>query len=41
MSLPTLLLFVGHEPLSQVVGFTSKRQLLQVVDEALATTTAA
>ena len=37
MSLPTLLLFVGHKPVSQVVGFTSKRQLLQVVDEALAT----
>ena len=26
MSLPTLLLFVGHKPVSQVVGFTSKRQ---------------
>ena len=37
MSLPTLLLFVGHKPVSQVVGFTSKRQLLQFVDEALAT----
>lgn len=37
MSLPTLLLFVGHKPVSQVIGFTSKRQLLRVVDEALAT----
>jgi thioredoxin 1 len=36
MSLPTLLLFVRGTPIRQVIGFTSKGRLLQVVDESLA-----
>jgi thioredoxin 1 len=36
MSVPTLLLFVRGTPIRQVIGFTSKGRLLQVLDEALA-----
>jgi thioredoxin 1 len=36
MSLPTLLLFVKGTPVRQVIGFTSKGRLLEVIDDALA-----
>jgi thioredoxin 1 len=35
MSLPTLLLFVEGTPVRQVIGFTSKGRLLELIDEAL------
>jgi len=35
MSLPTLLLFAGGEPVRQVIGFVSKGRLLAFIDEAL------
>jgi thioredoxin 1 len=35
MSIPTLLLFVNGAPVRQVVGFTPKGRLLDLVDEAL------
>jgi thioredoxin len=35
MSLPTLLLFVKGTPVRQVIGFTSKGRLLELIDEAL------
>jgi len=37
MSLPTLLLFVNGVPVRQMVGFTSKGRLLELIDEALET----
>jgi thioredoxin len=37
MSLPTMLLFNGGQPLRQTVGLMPKGRLLQFVDEALAT----
>jgi thioredoxin 1 len=37
MSLPTLLLFIDGVPVRQVIGFTSKGRLLELVDEALET----
>jgi thioredoxin 1 len=35
MSIPTLLLFVNGTPVRQVVGFTPKSRLLELIDEAL------
>jgi thioredoxin 1 len=37
MSLPTLLLFVKGVPVRQMIGFTSKGRLLELIDEALET----
>jgi thioredoxin 1 len=35
MSLPTLLLFAGGQPVRQTIGFLSKGRLLALLDEAL------
>jgi thioredoxin len=37
MSVPTLLLFVKGVPVRQMIGFTSKGRLLELIDEALET----
>jgi len=39
MSIPTLLLFVKGAPVRQVVGFTPKGRLLELIDEALGAAT--
>ncbi|MEA2637135.1 MAG: thioredoxin 1 [Chloroflexota bacterium] len=40
MSVPTLLLFVDGVPVRQVIGFTPKGRLLELIDEALDAATA-
>jgi thioredoxin 1 len=35
MAVPTLLLFVGGEPLRRFVGYTAKSKLLRLVDEVV------
>jgi len=35
MSVPTLLVFIGGNPVRQMVGFTSKGRLVAFIDEAL------
>lgn len=35
MSVPTLLVFIGGKPARQMVGFTSKGQLVAFIDDAL------
>jgi thioredoxin 1 len=37
-SIPTLLLFKSGKPVEQVIGFTTKKELKQLLDTALAGT---
>ncbi len=40
MSLPTLILFHGGEPIGKVVGFRPKAELVRIIDKAMAELTA-